>query len=172
MDRVACRCHLLAVVASVLRVVGILAVAASGVLMCSGGTLAAKSLVDPQVSSQLVVVPRVTGDVLGAYKRLRSAGLRVSIPQGLSFDAPRPPFVAGTSPAPGSRVARDSVVRMFVSCCRRVRGLRVTARRMLRLTAPDFAGAVASTAYSWAHAHGLDFKAHVGPLRAGTESGL
>jgi hypothetical protein len=155
-----------------LRVVGVLALAVTAMVLMSGGAVPARVLVDPPASSQTTVVPRVTGGVVGAYRRLRAAGLRVSIPRGLSFDSLRPPMTTRTSPAGGRRVARDSVVTVYLSCCGRARRSRVATGRLHRFAVPNFAGGVASSAYTWASTHGLDFRAHLGPLTAGAESGL
>jgi hypothetical protein len=155
-----------------LRVACVLAFAVAAIVLLSGAGVPARGVVDPPVSPQNVLVPRVTGDIVGAYRRLRAAGLRVSIPRGLSFDSLRPAVTTRTSPAAGTRVARDSVVRVYLSCCRRVRASGGPAGRFHRLVVPNFAGRVASSAYAWANAHGLDFRAHLGPLNAGAESGL
>ncbi len=120
----------------------------------------------------MVVVPRVKGDVVAVYARLRAVGLRVSISRGWSFDSLRPPRVARMVPAAGRRVQPGSVVRLYLSCCQRVPGPRVPGGRLPRFVVPRFAGGVVSSAYAWTRQHRLDFRAYLGPLKAGAESGL
>ena len=138
----------------------------------AGGGASARVLAQPATTSQTVVVPRVKGGVVGAYERLRAAGLRVSIRSGALFDSLRPPMVARTSPRAGRRVASDSVVTLYLSCCERARGLREPTGRLPRFTVPNFAGGVVSAAYSWAREHQLEFRVYLRALNAGAENEL
>ncbi|MGZ6807511.1 MAG: hypothetical protein ACXVGG_12925 [Mycobacteriaceae bacterium] len=147
------------------RVARVLAAAVVGVVLLSaGGGVVAKILMRPVAASQtVVVVPGLHGvGVVGAYARLRAAGLRVSIPRGLRFDSLRPPVVARSVPAAGKRVARDSVVRLFLSCCARARNLQAPIGRLPGFVVPKFAGGTVSAASGWAAKHKLNFKASLG----------
>jgi hypothetical protein len=150
------------------------AAVALGVVLLAAGAAAGKIPVRPAAASQTVVVPRIVRGVgvVGAYARLRAAGLRVSIPRGLRFDSLKPPTVARSAPAAGRRVARDSVVTLYLSCCARVRSLRAPVGRLPRFAVPKFARGTVSAASAWAAKHKLDFKALLGPLNAGAEAEL
>jgi hypothetical protein len=165
-------CRVVFAVRRVLIVAGGVAAPVVGLALCSGGGASAKVLVHLATTSQTVVVPQVKGGAVDAYERLRAVGLRVSIRRGLLFDSLRPPIVARTSPRAGRRVASDSVVTLYLSCCGRARHSSVPTGRLHRFTVPTFAGGVVSAAYSWARRHGLDFRVYLGPLKAGAEDGL
>ena len=135
-----------------------------GVLGCG----AAGARAQPAAGS--VVVPRVSGGVLGVYDRMRAAGLRVSIPGGVWFDSLAPPRVRRVLPAAGRRVRRGSVVRLYLA---RHMGRRAIPRgRLPAYVVPQLVGGVVSAAYRWVRGKRLDFRAYLGPLRAGGARGL
>ncbi len=117
-----------------------------------------------------VVVPRLGGGVVAAYARLRAAGLRVSIPAGLTFSSASPPTIAWSVPASGRRVPRGSVVTLYLSPARN-RALRARGRPRSLLVA-RFTGGTADTAYSWVRTKRVALTAYLGPLRAGEAPGL
>jgi beta-lactam-binding protein with PASTA domain len=120
-----------------------------------------------------VVVPRVSGQgVLVAYARLHAAGLRVSIPQGVSFVWSRPLKVARSSPSGGRRVVRLSVVRLYLSCCGRAGGPRVPKGRLPSYRMQNFVGSTVRDASLWATKRKLVFRAYLGALKAGRAAGL
>lgn len=112
-----------------------------------------------------VVVPRVGGGVLAAYDRLHAAGLRVSIPRGLSFDSLAPPAVALMVPAAGRRVRRGSLVTLYLSRSGGRSSLPV--KPLPSYVIPKFVGGRVSTAYDWATSGKLAFRAYLAPLKGG-----
>ena len=135
-----------------------------GVLGCG----AAGARAQPAAGS--VVVPRVSGGVLGVYDRMRAAGLRVSIPGGVWFDSLAPPRVVRVLPAAGRRVRRGSVVTLYLA---RDMGRRAIPRgRLPTYVVPQLVGGVVSAAYRWVRGKRLDFRADLGSLRAGGARGL
>ncbi len=116
------------------------------------------------------MVPRVGGGVLAAYDRLRAAGLRVSVPGGLSFDSLAPPRVGRVVPAAGRRVPRGSVVTLYLS--RNTRRPTVPVGRLPKYVVAKFVGGAVSSAYGWVSRKRLDFRAYLGPLKAGSARGL
>jgi hypothetical protein len=117
-----------------------------------------------------VVVPRVGSGVVGAYDRLHAAGLRVSVPHGLSFDSLAPPKVGRVVPAAGRRVPRGSVVALYLS--RNARRPTVPVGRLRKYVVAKFVGGAVSSAYGWVSRRRLDFRAYLGPLKAGGARGL
>jgi hypothetical protein len=118
------------------------------------------------------VVPHVGESVLAAYARLRSAGLRVSIPRGLSFSSMSPPTVRRIAPLPGKRVLRGSVVTLSISYGNGVSSPAVPMGRLPSYQVPDFVGSSASAAYAWVRGKTLYFAAKLGPLRGGNAPDL
>lgn len=108
--------------------------------------------------------------MIAAYGRLHAAGLRVSIPAGLTFSSAAPPAVTRSVPATGRRVRRGSVVVLHLAS--RPAHPAVARGRPRTLTVARFVAAAASTAYSWVRAQKVALTAHLGPLNAGGAPGL
>ena len=117
-----------------------------------------------------VVVPRVAGGAVAAYNRLHAAGLRVSVPNGLSFSSSAPPTVARMVPMAGKRVARGSVVTLYLSFG--MGRFAVPMGRLPSYVVPKLRGGPVSTAYGWARNKRLVFRAYLGPLKAGNARSL
>jgi hypothetical protein len=137
-------------------------------LGCSVGSASGRG----GVSGRTVVVPHVGRSVLAAYARLHAAGLRVSIPRGLSFSSMSPPTVKRIAPLPGKRVLRGSVVTLAVSYGDGVSSPAVPVGRLTSYQVPDFVGSSASAAYAWVRRKTLYFTAKLGRLRAGNAPDL
>lgn len=120
--------------------------------------------------SRSVVVPQTSGSVLAVYDRLHAAGLRVSVPRELSFDSLAPPTVAKVTPAVGRRVARGSVVTLYLS--RSAGRLPTPTGHLPSYVVPTFVGHSVGAAYAWVKNRRLAFKAYLGPLKAGSARGL
>lgn len=114
-----------------------------------------------------VIVPQVSGGAVGVYARLHAAGLKVSIPAGVSLG----PLASRTrwrvSPRSGSRVLRGSVVVLSASCCGGVGRALTPAGRLPSYVVPSFVGLSVGAAYGWVGKKRLFFVARLGRLRAG-----
>jgi hypothetical protein len=117
-----------------------------------------------------VRVPRLGGGVVAAYARLHAAGLRVSIPGGVTFSSAAPPAVARSTPASGRRVSPGSVVVLYLAPHRGPAP--ALQGRPRTLVVGRFVGVAASAAYNWVRSKRVVLTAYLGPLRAGGASGL
>jgi hypothetical protein len=101
-----------------------------------------------------VRVPRsaARADLVDAYDILHRAGLRVSVPPGITIASLRVPE-ARLSPPGGTRVARGSTV-MLIPAGGPI-GSPAVARNDPHYRVPDFTGRTAATAVRWAEAHGM-----------------
>jgi hypothetical protein len=61
---------------------------------------------------------------------------------------------------------------LYLSCCGRVDAPAVPVGRLPSYVLPRFVGGAASSAYGWVRKKRLDFRAYLGPLKAGDGSGL
>src|SRR5436305_9158206 len=96
-------------------------------------------------SGTTVVVPALRGGLLAAYDQLHARGLRLTLPQGVSFDSTAPPQVARAVPRAGSRVAPGSVVTLYLT--RGSYRSPTAARPFPSYRVPKLVGATVSHAY-------------------------
>ncbi len=117
-----------------------------------------------------VVVPRVGGGVLAAYRRLHARGFRVSIPRGFAFDTTAPARVVRAVPRPGRRVPPGSTVVLYLA--RGPYRSPAASTPFPSYRVPRFVGVTADHAYGWVQARTLAFRAYLGALRAGAAGSL
>lgn len=132
------------------------------------------SAIDPAhstVAHSTVVIPRVVGTYYQtAYDRLHRAGLRVSIPGGVTVEGCciAAPYVTRVSPAPGRGVSRGSAVTLTLGCPRCGAGSPGVPIRLSGYRVPNFVARRVSAAYAWVRDKTLYFAVHLRPLVAGS----
>jgi beta-lactam-binding protein with PASTA domain len=117
-----------------------------------------------------VTVPDVhLADVVSAFKELRGAGLRVTIPDTFAVASLSIPRVSDQSPEPGVRVPAGSVVTLTLRV-----GLKGSpVAREKEFVIPDFVGQGLPEAVQWIEQRGLFLEVpDLGPLEAADGSSL
>jgi hypothetical protein len=162
------------VVGRFIRLVAVAVVFATPLVAC-GDTLAPRAAgasVGVRARAETVAIPVLGRDYVVAYARLYAAGLKASIREGLTFGALLQPTLGRSSPSPGVKVRRGSVVTLHSGCCSGLGSPAVPNGPLPAYVVPSFVGTRADRAAAWVRGKTVYFEAHLGRLRAGGAASL